>query len=108
MGFITYPLLFGTALATIDVIVLSLLKAKYLGTIQGLWVFVFAFIVYGCQVFIFYASLHYGSLTQMNLMWDLTSDVLVTFIGLYFFKEAMTPQQRAGVIFGFMAIMLLK
>ena len=95
-------------MASIDVIVLSLLKMKYLNEITGNWVFVVAFLVYGCQSIIFYKSLQYSSLTQMNILWDVTSDLLVTIVGLYVFKEVITSTQKIGILFAIAAIFLLK
>ena len=107
MGFFTAPLFFGMSMAVVDVIVLSMLKAKYNENYPILntpWIFVLAFMLYGFQTLIFYKSLNYGGLTQMNLMWDLSSDILVTFIGLYFFTESVTTQQKVGIILGIIAI----
>lgn len=111
MGFFTMPLFFGMTMAAVDVVVLSLLKAKYNGNYPILntpWILVLAFVLYGFQTLIFYKSLSYGGLTQMNLMWDLSSDLLVTFIGLFFFMEAVTISQKIGIILGIMSIILLK
>ena len=102
------PLIFGLFLALVDVIVLSLLKLKYIGTLNTWWVFVIAFIVYGLQPIVFYNSLKYSSLTAMNLLWDVTSDILVTMVGFLIFREAITQKQAVGVIFAFIAILLLK
>ena len=79
------PILFGIAMACIDVVILSMLKMKHMGTLQSTWIFVIAFCVYGFQSLIFYKSLDYANLTRMNLLWDICSDVLVTIIGLYLF-----------------------
>lgn len=108
MAILSIPLLLGLAMATIDLVVLSMLKMRHLGTIKGNWVFVFAFIVYGCQSLIFYTALKYTNLINMNLMWDISSDVLVTLVGLFFFHEAITHHQRLGIILGFIALLLLK
>jgi len=102
------PLLFGLILATVDVVILSLLKMKYNGTITTPWVFFIAFVIYGLQPIIFYNSLQYSSLTAMNLLWDVTSDILVTLVGFMIFREVITQKQQMGVILAFIAILLLK
>ena len=85
-----------------------MLKMRHTGELTGNWVFVFAFIVYGAQTIIFYKALSYANLTIMNILWDLTSDVLVTIIGLYYFKEATTFKQKIGIVMGGTAMLLLK
>ncbi len=102
------PILFGLAMAVIDVLVLSMLKMRYVGDIKGNWVFVFAFLVYGMQTVVFYKALGYSNLTNMNLIWDLSSDILVTIVGIYFFKEAVTFSQKFGIVLAIIAILLLK
>ena len=98
-------------LAVVDVIVLSILKLKHLGTknlFDTNWIFVIAFLLYGFQALIFYKSLDYSGLVRSNLIWDLMSDLLVTFFGLYMFSEILTISQGIGVVFAILAIILLK
>jgi multidrug transporter EmrE-like cation transporter len=99
---------FGLLMAVIDVLVLSMLKMRHTGQLTGDWVFIVAFLVYGSQTIIFYKALSYANLTIMNILWDLTSDVLVTLIGLYYFKEATTFKQKIGIVLGATAMLLLK
>lgn len=105
---VSIPILFALAMACIDVVILSTLKMKHNGTIKTSWILVLAFLVYGCQALIFYKSLDYANLTNMNILWDVTSDVLVTIVGIYFFKEAVTNQQRFGIALAIISILLLK
>jgi drug/metabolite transporter (DMT)-like permease len=104
----TYPVLFAMGMATVDVLCLSLLKMKHNGQILGTWIFLVVFLIYGCQTFIFYKSLSYGSLAKMNMLWDITSDIAVTLIAIYLFKENLTRTQTAGLLLGMLAIYLLK
>ncbi len=64
-------------------------------------------IVYALQPVLFYFSLQYESLTVMNLLWDVISDVIVTFIGLVIFQEKIGPYKKAGVILSFLSIVLM-
>ena len=106
--FFTKPLVYGMIMAFIDVFILSALKMRSIGTIIGNWVFPLAILVYGMQPLIFYNALKFTSLTVMNLMWDLSSDILVTLIGLFIFKETLTLKQKMGVSLGLIAVFLLK
>ena len=105
---INKPILFGFLMAAIDVFILSLLKMRYSLTISNNLVFIIAFFIYGIQPFIFYYSLKYANLSRMNLIWDLMSDLLVTTIAIIYFREFLTNKQYWGVIFGIIAIFLLK
>jgi len=41
------------------------------------WVFGLYFLIYGLQPLIFYRALKVTTLTSMNLIWDLSSDIMV-------------------------------
>lgn len=107
-GFITPALTFGIVMAAIDVLVLSSLQMRHSGSLQGNWIFPVAFMVYGCQSLVFYYALSYTNLTIMNLMWDLSSDIILTLVGLMIFKDHLTFKQMIGLGFAFPALLLLK
>jgi drug/metabolite transporter (DMT)-like permease len=106
--FFTKPLMYGMFMAFIDVFILSALKMRRIGGIVGNWIFPLAMLVYGFQPLIFYNALKFSSLTIMNLMWDLSSDIMVTLIGLFIFKEHLSLKQKMGVGLGLVSIFLLK
>lgn len=101
------PILFGIVMASIDVVILSMLKLKHMGKIKTQWVFVLAFLVYGMQALIFYKALDFAKLSNMNMLWDVTSDVFVTIVGIYLFKEAVSDCQKIGIVLGITALILL-
>jgi|KBSMisStandDraft_5_1062788.scaffolds.fasta_scaffold848130_1 drug/metabolite transporter (DMT)-like permease len=105
---ISPTLLYGVVLAIIDVFVLSLLKMRYLNIIKSDIILVIAFLIYGIQALIFYKSLSHSTLVQMNLSWDLISDILVTFAGIYLFKESFSKRQKLGIVVALFALFLLK
>ncbi len=104
--FNTIPLGFGLAMATIDVFMLSLLKYISKEKQYIRWI-VLPILVYACQPILFYMSLQYESLTVMNLLWDVLSDVLVTLVGLLIFQETIGPYKKAGVMLSFLSIALM-
>ena len=99
--------LYAFFMASIDAVVMPLLKAKKLGMLTGNWMFPLSAILYGSQPFIFYKSLSTNSMTVMNILRDVTSDVLVTFIGIFIFGEVLTPTQWVGLVFAILGITLL-
>jgi multidrug transporter EmrE-like cation transporter len=100
------PLVYGTYMATVDVFMLGLLKAISLGWVNSALIFL-PTLIYAMQPWVFLASLKFESLTVMNLLWDVMSDVLVTAMGLYFFKEQITRTKMLGVGLSFISILLL-
>lgn len=100
------PLVYGTYMATVDVFMLGLLKAINLGWVNSALIFL-PTIIYAMQPWVFLASLKFESLTVMNLLWDVISDVFVTGMGLFFFKEQITRTKLLGVGLSFITILLL-
>lgn len=94
-------------MASVDAIVMPLLKAKKLGMLTGNWMFPLAALVYSTQPFIFYKSLSTDSMTVMNLLWDVMSDVLVAVIGIFVFGETLSSLQWLGMVLAILGITLL-
>jgi drug/metabolite transporter (DMT)-like permease len=98
---------FGGAMATIDALILSGLKAYSIGWIQWRGILLVSMLVYAFQPLLFLQSLQYNGLTVMNLLWDVMSDVVVTIIGLFYFKEKLTKFKKMGVMLSLVSIILL-
>jgi drug/metabolite transporter (DMT)-like permease len=101
------PYLYALLMASIDAIVMPLLKAKKLGMLTGNWMFPLASIVYASQPLVFYKSLSSDSMTIMNILWDVMSDVLVAIIGIFVFGESLSPLQWVGMVLALLGITLL-
>lgn len=100
------PLGFGAAMAGIDAFMLTLLKCIFLKKVSLPWILL-PVVIYSIQPIIFYFSLSYESLTVMNLLWDVMSDVMITAIGLLIFQEKIGPYKKLGVVFSLLSIVLL-
>lgn len=64
-------------------------------------------LLYAVHPWIFLQSLQFESLIVMNLLVDLSSDILVTLVGLFFFKEKLGKWKVLGVSLSFLAIILM-
>ena len=106
-------LLYGLLMATIDAFMLSFIKAFNLGWIKdygwfkGARLMLLPTVVYALQPWIFLEAMKFETLTVMNLLWDMTSDVLVTAVGLLYFEETLSPRKMLGVVLSFIAMCLL-
>ncbi len=100
------PFAFAATMATIDTTMLTLIK--YISTKkQHLGWIVLPMLFYMLQPLLFYFSMQYETLTVMNLLWDVISDVSLTMVGLLIFKETIGPYKKLGVIFSLCSIVLL-
>ena len=102
----SYPLAYGSTLAGIDAFAFSFVKAIHTGWIKEYFMFI-PVLMYSVQPLILYSSLNYETLVVMNFMWDLFSDILLTTIGLFVFKEKITSVKMLGVFFAFLSLILL-
>jgi len=100
------PVGFATLMAGIDVLGLSIVKNVSGGNYK-MWAMGIAALVYASQPFIFLSSLSGSSMTIMNLMWDLTSDIMVTLVGLIYFSEQIGRTRLIGLLLGFVALVLM-
>jgi drug/metabolite transporter (DMT)-like permease len=100
------PVGFAAVMASIDVLSLGIVKKVSSGTYK-MWTMAIATAIYAVQPWIFLSSLSGSSLTIMNLMWDLTSDITVTLVGLFYFREQIGRVQLIGVLLGFVALVLM-
>ncbi len=98
---------YGATMALGDSIILSTLRAFSLGWIKTKIVVVLAMLFYSFQPLIFLKSLSHNSLTVMNLLWDVMSDVSVSIIGLFYFGEKLTKFKKMGVFLSIISIILL-
>ncbi len=98
---------FGSIMALIDLFMLGLLKIISKNESRLIRYMIFPTIIYALQPWIFLQSLRFESLTVMNLMWDLISDVLVTVLGLFYFKEEIGPYKKLGVALSLVSIFLM-
>lgn len=101
------PYLYALVMASIDAISMPLLKAKKLDMLTGNWVFPLTSILYAIHPFIFYKSLSTNSMTVMNILRDVMSDVLVTVIGVFVFGETLSALQWLGMVLAIAGITLL-
>jgi multidrug transporter EmrE-like cation transporter len=62
---------------------------------------------YSLQPLIFLQALKFESMTVMNILWDVMSDLMVTCMGLIYFREKISNIKMVGLCFAFIAIALL-
>ena len=106
MRFNVVPLLFGGLLALIDALALPILKGvKTEGWPR--WLLGIPIGLYALNPVIFFNALGSETLTIMNLIWDLMSDISVTLIGILFFKEVIPTTKRVGIALSFVSLILM-
>jgi multidrug transporter EmrE-like cation transporter len=98
-----YGLLIAFILAINDVISFGIAKLTFLKTYSISWLAI-PIILYGLQLPIFYYGLKFSSMTILNISWNLISNILVSLIGFFYFKEKIDNIEMVGLIFAFLSI----
>jgi drug/metabolite transporter (DMT)-like permease len=100
------PIVLAFYMAIIDAISLSIIKFVRLEHLK-IGFLAIPILIYALHPIIFYKSLKYESLVIMNLLVDVISAILITFVGLYIFKEEVSKRKIWGIIMGIIAVYLL-
>jgi multidrug transporter EmrE-like cation transporter len=101
------PLLFATGMAIVDIFALG--GVKYIHS-QHLPLFKWILgptLLYALQPWLLYKALSVEGLAVINIMWNLMSDILVTLLGIFYFKETLGQYKLLGLGFGILALILL-
>jgi multidrug transporter EmrE-like cation transporter len=106
MGASIIPILFGSLMASVDVITFGILKSIQLKWISPFYL-IAPMLLYGFQPYIFLKSLDYQGVAVMNVLWDLISTVFVTIESKYLFNEIISNRKMLGILLSLVSIYLL-
>jgi hypothetical protein len=98
-------ILIGSLLATTDMTAMSIMKQISVQSFSKMWMIIVT-LIYAAQPWLFLKGINYTGMTVMNLSWDLTSDILVTIVGLFYFREKLNGTKILAVGFAMIAAFL--
>jgi multidrug transporter EmrE-like cation transporter len=106
-GFSMLPVLFGTLMACIDIAMMSATKMVKTGTLSP-WIGTpFAVAIYALEPLIFLRALNYEGMAVTNLIWNLMSNIIVTFQGVFIFGESIKGVRWLGIAMSLVSLALL-
>lgn len=100
------PIFFGVMMASLDILMMSIGKITSMRQLPYTTGLSIATLVYMIEPYLFFKALNYESMTTMNLIWDLTSNVMVTLFGVFYFKESIKGLRWLAVLFAIFALIL--
>jgi hypothetical protein len=100
-------LAYSSAMASIDIAALGLAKAAYTGAVPVFAGLATSVVLYAVQPLIFYNALGFQGMAIINLLWNVISSIVVTLVGILYFKEKLTNLKLIGAGFSIVAIWLL-
>ena len=99
-------ILYGILLASMDVIMMPITKMVSRGTLSLGWM-AFATLVYALDPWIFLQSLKGETMTIMNMVWNMASNIVITYTGLVLFGEKISIVKSIGIALSFISILLM-
>ena len=100
------PVSFGVLMSLLDVLMMGSAKMIKTGQISYTTGLTFSSIVYAIQPFLFIKALDFEDMVVVNLIWNLTSDVIVTLLGLFYFGEVISGLRWTAMVAAVIAIAL--
>jgi drug/metabolite transporter (DMT)-like permease len=104
--FFVLPVVFGVVMALADVVMMFTAKFVHLKQVSYSVGLTVATAVYAIEPYLLFRSMNYESMTVMNLIWDLASDVLVTLGGLFVFGETIKGLRWLAILLSFISLLL--
>jgi len=101
------PIFFGIVMATIDIIMMSSVKMISQGTMPSSWGVPLSVGIYALEPLIFLKAMNYEGMTVTNLVWNLTSDIIVTLQGVFVFGESIKGLRWVAICMSMVSLGLL-
>jgi multidrug transporter EmrE-like cation transporter len=81
------PIFFGILMALIDINMMGTLKFVDQGKLAYSVGLPIATLLYAFQPYVFLKAMSHSNMLTTNLIWNLASNIMVTLLGVFFFKE---------------------
>lgn len=101
-----WPITFGLGMAGVDIGMMSVAKLTHLGKLPYATGLLISTAIYALQPFLFLKALTFESMLATNLVWNLVSSVVVTLLGVFFFKESVKGLRLLAVLIGLCSLVL--
>jgi hypothetical protein len=99
-------ILIGFLLSLNDILSFSLSKKYYLKQLNTGLGLVLPMLMYSCQIPLFALGLRATSMTVLNITWNLFSNIIVTLMGVFYFKEQINGLKTVAIIMAFSSLFL--
>ena len=70
--------------------------------------YIFGILLYGIVAYILYRILIHGKLAITNALWNATTVILVTLVGVFYFKEELNKYEYIGIFFAILAVIFME
>jgi EamA domain-containing membrane protein RarD len=87
--FSVLPLVFGIVMALLDVGMMGVAKLTHQKKFSYIGGLLLSTAIYAPQPYLFLKAMNFESMTAVNLIWNLSSNLIVTLMGVLYFGETI-------------------
>ena len=98
------PITFGLAMAGVDIGMMTVAKLTHLGKLPYVTGLLGSMAIYTLQPILFLKALTFESMLATNLVWNLVSSVVVTLLGVFYFKESVKGLRLLAVLIALLSL----
>jgi multidrug transporter EmrE-like cation transporter len=92
-----YAIVYAAAMASLDVIIMTLLKLKSISALTSPYIIPLTMAIYSLQPLLFFKGLPVKGMAILNILWDSISSVLIAVIGAFYFGEKISLTNWLGI-----------
>jgi len=92
-----YAIVYAVAMASLDVIIMTLLKLKSISALTSPYIIPLTMAIYSLQPLLFFKALPVKGMAILNILWDSISSVLIAVIGAFYFGEKISLTNWLGI-----------
>ena len=104
--FSVLPIVFGVAMALLDVGMMGVAKLTHQKKFSYLGGLLLSTAIYAPQPYLFLKALNFENMTAVNLIWNLSSDLIVTLMGVFYFGEKIAGLRWVAVGMALFSLLL--
>ena len=95
------------------IITLAIIETLAMSTIEysaneNNYYYIFGILLYGIVAYILYRILVSSKLAITNALWNATTVILVTLVGVFYFKEELNKYECIGIFFAILAVIFME
>lgn len=103
-----YAILYTTVMASLDVVIMTLLKFKSTSALTSPYILPLTMAIYSLEPLLFYKALSVNGMAILNVLWDATSTVLIALVGAFIFGEKLSLINWLGIFLCTAGIILVE
>jgi multidrug transporter EmrE-like cation transporter len=106
MIFAWKPIIYGIIMSIVDTIMMGLVKNVSLSGVSLLGMLI-PMGIYSLEPWIFLSALSVESMSFMNIIWNLVSNILVTGLGVLYYGEKIGHIRMIGFVLAMISLVML-